>query len=350
MKKTTPKKKAPAKPEARKKAKTPKAPKPVSPAALAKAEEVKAGEKRGEQIMLASNRGFELSHKYMEKTVLGIESLLGDRFRVSESGLKVTSGPPLTETEAARAVATLAEVTERGDAVRGTSMLALGDLIVYVKKTFGDKAGGELIEQAVSVVGRSKHTVQEAERVVAAFPLEGRPKGLSYTHLQILKDAKGSGEVTPAKLSKIIETVQEGEVVSTIIMDGKKKDQRKALSCAKTKSLINEAKGKPEGSKPPKKKKSKEAEGLKGYLYVFLEDSNQVFVTGELDKEACASGLYTVIDLDGACVLSEKGHLYAAIKPLPVKAAPAEPEKAKPRKKEKEEAPAPAADADEMPE
>lgn len=295
-----------------------------------KVAEQKQQEKRGHELMLASSKGFALSHAYLDSSVDAIGKLMGDKFKVTLEGLSVKG--KLTEVEAAKAVATLAEVTERGDIVRGTSMLALGDLVVGVKAQLGEQEGDELINQAVSLVGRSKHTCQEAERVAIAFPHSGRPKGLSYTHLQILKDAKGSGEVAPAKLSQIIETVQEGEVVATVIIDGKKKEQRKPLSVKATKKLLDEARGK-NGDKPSAKSKPKGTISG-GYLYTELEDANSVFHSEELDQEAVKSKDYSIVSLNDGSVLDDKGHLYAKVQPLPVKKVVKE-AKAEPKKDEK---------------
>lgn len=322
-------------------------------AASLKAQHAEESNKRGHEIALASSRGYALSHAYADDAVDRIGKVLGDRFKVTEGGLSVV-GKKLTELEAAKAIATLAEVTERGDVIRGTSMLAFGDLIVVVEETFGEKQGGELVEQAVSILGKSKHTVQEARRIALAFPKGERPKGLTYSHYALLKDAKGSGEVTPAKLSKIIETIQEGEVVSTVIIDGKKKEQRKPLTCAATKRLINEAKGKPEKPSKPDKPHLKEQapayEGLTGFLYILLEDTNEVFTSMELDHDALKSGDYAIIDLQGSSVVGPKGELYCLVKPLPVKEAePEKTESAKPEKKTKSKPEPKAKVEDEMP-
>lgn len=303
-----------------------------------KAKEQTQKEERGEKLMLASSQGFALSHAYLDNSVGAMGQLLGDKFKVSINGLSVHG--KLTEVEAAKAVATLAEVTERGDVVRGTAMMALGDLVVFVKDSFGENEGDELIQQAVSVLGKGKHSVQESERIARAFPKGERPKGLSWSHLQSLKDGKNSG-VTDSKLNKIIETVQEGEVVSTLIIDGKKKEQRKPLSVAATRKLIAEAKGKPEKPSKPKASKPKEVDPDQHvFLYINSEDTDEIYSTVGVDLGVLKADKHIVLDLTDMTVLKPNGSIHMMIKERKVEAQTSEekpePEKPKAEKPKKE--------------
>ncbi len=162
--------------------------------------------------------------------------MLGKKFDVRSNGASIKKGVQLTELEAAKAVATMAEITERSDTVRGTAMLVLGGIVLGVKEQFGDEAGERIVQQAVSVTGKSKHSCGDAERVVRwanGIFKEDVPVGLSYSHLQECKnysqDKSGNPTIEAAEVRKIAKKVQAGKAAKAITEDmesrGKKKIQ-----------------------------------------------------------------------------------------------------------------------------
>lgn len=282
--------------------------------AAAAAQQAKAeaeATKRGELIIKASMEGHALSKDYEQNTVGVISDMLGKKFEVRTNGGGIKDGVKLTELEAAKAVSTMAEITERNDTVRGIAMLVLGGIVIDIKKQFGEDAGEYLIQQAVSVTGKSKHSCGDSERVVGwakkVFKDEV-PEGLSYTHLQELKnysqDKGGNAVIEAGEVRKIAKKVQEGKVVSPKLSttNGKVVEQRKILSCAETRDLLKEARG----DKPSAPSKTGK------YFYVDTS-SGEVFKSKGLDKEAAKSGDYIVIDAKGDNVMSAKGTVYASI-------------------------------------
>lgn len=301
--------------------------------AKAKVEEAKAMEretqaKRGELIALASAQGHELSRSYEQSTVDTLGQMLGKKWEVSLGGASLKDGAELTEVEAAKAVATLAEITERNDTVRSTTMLALGGVIISIKDQFGSEAGDRLIQQTVSVTGKSKHTVQDAERVMewarSVFKDDHDAiAGLSYTHLQELKngsqDRKGNLTIKPAELRKIVKKVKDGKVVAA----GKKAsgepiEQRKVLSCAETRELLVEAGGGEKVDKKKSKDKGKKSEAIAPqvdpdkHLFLYIdEDLNFKHSFGLVRSMLGLDGLI-VIDATDLTILNGDGAIHCA--------------------------------------
>ncbi len=309
-----------------------------------KAKEATAKAKRGELIAMASVEGHELSRSYEQSTVDVLGQMLGKKFEVTLGGASIKSGEELSEAEAAKAVATLAEVTERNDTVRSTTMLALGGVVIGIKKQFGEEAGDRLIQQTVSLIGKSKHTIQEAERVVewanSVFKNDHEAiGGLTYTHLQELKngsrDQKGNPTIEPAELRKIVKKVREGKSVAAgKKADGSKIEQRKVLSCAETRELLVEAGG---GKKKSKAKKSKTSKDEGEHLFFYVSDNGDVKWSTGLNLAIAKAGNHLIINATDKTVINDKGSLEFQIRELePENVVPIqEPAKAEPAKAEK---------------
>lgn len=303
------------------------------------AEEEEKEKEQHNLIVAEASKGYQLAQAYGDNAASALEKLLGKKFHVTNTGLTIAEGAKLSEAEATRAIATLAEVSERNQVVGTTTQYALGDLIVSLRSSAGDEAADRIIEQAVSVTGKSKHTVQEAERMVEwcnkVFKDEPRPDNLTPTHMSELRQGsqtrQGEPLITPAKLRKIIEKVVEGTVTGTGIVDGKEVEQRKPLPCAEVRSLLNEAKGvKPKTQSSNGDGKTHEAEETTeapakaaGFLYISDWEAAP-FHSDKLDKDALeevdADGSYKyglVIDLAKGCSLNRKGKKLHAFAPLP---------------------------------
>jgi len=204
----------------------------------------------GTAIAAASSRGFAKSHLYLDTVVADIGKLVGDKFTVDSKGLALNAGETLDETQAGDLISTCAELTERSDTIVSLTMSVLGDAVVLVKDQFGVEAGERLIEQAVSIMGKSKHSIRDAEMVARAIPYEDRPDGLTFSHLRLLAGAltpRDPALAIPAStLSKIVDAVQDGTVVGRVQVDGKEVVQRKVLPVAAMRDMLKQAKGKPE--------------------------------------------------------------------------------------------------------
>lgn len=286
--------------------------------------EEEAAAKHGEMIAIEAGKGFALSRTYADNAVHGLSKALGNKFEVSSTGLNIKPDSQLTEAEATRAISTLAEVSEQNQVLGTTTMLALGDLIHIMRSQLGDDVADNLIHQAVSLTGRSKHTVQDAERVVEfcneVFKDNPRPENLTPTHYQELKnnsrDRQGKPTIPAGKLRSIIKKVSEGSVVASFTLaDGTEVEQRKPLSCAETRRLLNEAKGiTDEEEKGEKESKEPASKGLKGFLYIPYAEPTAIKHSDELDKAALkeidttdGSPAYMVIDLCKKAVLKPTG-------------------------------------------
>lgn len=291
------------------------------------------GQKRSHALSVAGATGAALSLKFVESTVDALQRVVGKKFVVTPTGLKVADGvKEISELDAAKLIASLAETTEREDTVRTTINFALGDAIHAVRLSLGEEAGDKLIEQVVSEHGKGKHTVQDTARVVewvdAVWEFDERPVGLSFTHFaegkNYSRDKSGKVMIQKAKVKSIFEKVVEGEVVASgTKADGTPFEQRKVLSCAKLRELLKAArpdKEKPEeeDEKDEEKDEPKEKEAvLFGFTYMDYNDPSSVTFTEELDgdlltaKADDGTPAYLVFDLGNKSVLKPNGKVWA---------------------------------------
>lgn len=262
-------------------------------------------DKFGAMVLKESSQGHALSVAFAQDVPRQLNKLLGKKFHVTATGLSVVDGSKITEADAARAIATLAETSERASTVGTTTMLALGDLVLAIRTSLGDELADNLIQQTVSITGKSKHTIQDAERTAQwaneVFKDQPRPENLTPTHWQEFKnysrDRDGKVTIPAGKVRSIMAKVAEGKVVGKGIEDGKEVEQRKPLSCAETRELLKEARGDDKNPKPSPKKKTEatQAPAASGYSkdeyvapdgFLYVQDTENVYWSEELEDDA----------------------------------------------------------------
>lgn len=285
--------------------------------AKAKADEEKAEaakEQEGKAIILAAHEGSKLSVGVVGNTVNWLQEAVGDKFVVSQTGLKVAKGATPSTEDMARIISGLSQTDGNMDAAKMTVMWSLGDALALAKKTLGDEdAYDRLVENAVSEFGKAKHTIQQAVRVAEFFPTSHRDvPGWTYTHFQeCMNYAEGFKDINDlyglmAKLSKGKD--------ATITVDKKKLSASVPLSCAELRAELQEktGKAKPSGSnggtKPTYPK----------YIYVSCVDGKiEAVSSDDCSMEACASGEFTVIDVKLNALIDKDGNCGRHLKPLP---------------------------------
>lgn len=295
-----------------------------------KAAAAKEKAKRGEIIVLAAERGIALADAMLDNFAAGMQKALGKNVHVTSMGLELSDGvESLSEDEFSEGISTLARTTDNADKLKASSSFALGDLCNLALASGMD--GDEIIQQAVRLKGKSKHTVQEAMRIARLIPLNKRVPGLTFTHWQTLCSYN---EVSEAKKEKILENifVQEAEVVTP---SGKKLPPRKEpKSCRELKEELQKA----AGIKPASERKAPPAK--LGAKYVFIDtEGGEVHFNEEFSSKAVNAG-YIALDIERMNVLTKDGKVYASITQLPkdlqdeeVVEEPKKPEPAKPAKK-----------------
>lgn len=305
----------------------------------------KAAEKFGEMIVRESSKGHALSVAFSNSVTENLQRVLGKKFTVTATGLSIQDGAKVTEAEAVRAVATLSESSEKASTIGTTTMLALGDLVLTIRAQLGDDVADKLIQQAVSITGKSKHTIQDAERVVkwanTVFEGHERPANLTPTHWQEAKnyaqDREGNPTIPAEEVRSILEVVATGKVVGKGVVDGQPVDQMKPLSCAEERDLLKKARGDTSPKPTPKGKKAKAkaaaapqandpASGGGDYLapkgFLYIQDFDNIFHTEDLSEEALAaedegSSRFIVVDLEEMVILAPNGKPHKAIGDLP---------------------------------
>lgn len=277
-------------------------------------DEEDAQKKQGQLIVLASEEGAAKAQKFELATVSAMQGLVGNKFVASEFGLTVAEGVTLTPKDMSETVRVLADGSEGLNKVRSKFLTNLGDSVNIAHKLWGEEEGDNIIAQAIREDGQGKHMVMQSGPVMAyidtLYPEQkDRPTGLSFTHLQELKNygkkKDGSNAIAPAKVRSIA-----------------KKAVDEKLSCADMRDLLKAAR--PQEEKPLGEEGEGEATEVASttkelFGFVFIECAKVYdravppLFREELDddllkeKEEDGSPRYLVLDLKNKACLTQKG-------------------------------------------
>lgn len=256
-------------------------------------------------IILAAPKGVEVAEKFTEVGLDGLNSMVkrvsNGCFEATATGLKLVKGAEPEAKDFAFLIGALANSSEGLDRVKASVTWAMGDAVLAIKTGFPDEAD-EMVQQVVSVLGKQKHTIREAEKLAREWKPEDRMPELTATHHQELSNYRHL--IPKAKFEKIIEEVLEGEIDNSLkLSNGKEIEQRKPLSCAKTRKLLQEAAGRSKdkddgGNNEPVKHEKP------GFLYID-PSTGELFFHKEFAPKAVPS--LKVVDLEALCLVGEDG-------------------------------------------
>jgi hypothetical protein len=323
-------------------------------------QEEAARNKRGEALALAVQKGGAIAQAYTDSVKAGIQKVVGKKFVSDETGLRVEEGVKLTEADLAAAISGLSNSSSMLNTASASVGWNLGDLVILTRE-FPD--GDSLVEQAVALTGKDKHTVRETERLCEFFPHDRRHGDLTMTHhMEVfnyskVKDADGKRVLTDAKLFGVLDKAAKGEKITDIdTASGEEIVIYKPWSCAQLRKHLQELTGK----KKPQKEESEDGGGdescdepkeKKGFLYI--DGEFNIFHHGTMPDEAVDPQVFLVIDLDTGECFAAGERTPTEVQELPAEYLPADeqpaPKAKKTKKVKKEEAPEPEDGGDENP-
>lgn len=264
---------------------------------------------RGKTVAMATGVGYAKSEALIDAAMDDLQHVIGDKFKITATGLTSVKGSSFTEVDFANVIATLASGSEVISRIGNSICWSLGDAILLARKTLGESVADTMVEQVIESSGRQKHTVVDALRIAEKFPASKRYKELSFTHHQEL--ANYEKRIDPEKLQVIIEVTLTGENTREIVTpSGKKIKQARPLSCAKMRKALQEAAGATDEAEPGNKKKTPpKPSSSKGAGFIFIMSNGDDVFRGE-DCSADDLGRDDVayaIDISRMVVLNLKG-------------------------------------------
>ncbi len=282
----------------------------------AKEQQAAAQKQRGVLIVKSAESGRALSrHIAGEGFVDGVSHALGKKWEVTSVGLDIAEGAKITEEDASKALAMLADLNSATGQMQRVSTFAIGDLCLIIKAAFPN-TGEDLITNVIREVGREKHTCMQAMRVSEFFPKDKRNERLSFTHHQeamnyLAKDGKPEGGWSRIEKAFKDAIIEEGPVIE---VEGVKSPKRKeAISVAEFRTKLREATGKGGDSNGASKPDT---------LYYVNSETGEVFKSEGVDTKACKSGDYVVVNASKGFVVGGDGKKFADILPLRQKEEP----------------------------
>lgn len=321
------------------------------------ADRAKEDEKRKEQKVkewnISLGKGEAIAVEYTNTGVTALQTLLGDKFVAGVTGLKVRSDKGvITEDDILTSFKTLLGSHEGLKKVEATIGWELGDLINFTYEKFGDSAATDMITHATALAGRSKHTVQESQRLCNFLKEEDdhRRANLPWTHHQKILNNKGfleklcstdpSKKDAPLKegamkqvITAILDFAVDGPVESTHVdSKGNKVEFKKHRTVKEIDEFIKKLD--PEYKKEEKKeeKKDKEEKEEKGaqstekkansLVIYFMADTATFYVSDKIHQKACSAqdngaGIFYVIDTMSLKEIASDGSELATIEQLP---------------------------------
>lgn len=288
---------------------------------------------RGEKMELARMKGVEIGEAYRDTAVAGIQQIVGKKFVVDATGLQTPDGQiKISEAELVAAVSGLATAGSNLDNVKASVIWVQGDLVNLMSTL---PRGEELIEQAIAVSGKDKHTVRQAQRLAAWIPHEKRIASLTATHhmeafnYSKVTDENGKRVFTDKKIFDVLADAAKGEkIVSVNKANGEEKEIYKPISCAELRKKFQDLCGikkrdkKVEEAEPTQTEgdedegptgKVSEPEKKNGYLY-FSPDFIP-FWSEEVSTIHIASG-YTCVCMTSMMTIDEDGNEGARVENL----------------------------------
>lgn len=239
------------------------------------------------ELVMATQRGMAKSEIAVKESTAVVGHVLGPNFEVSEMGLQLTEGAEPTEQEYTEAVAFLAKNSEDLDRVKMSVIWNLGDLCLLA-----EQAGllHQVVDNAVKVAGKSKHTVMQSIKLCRHFPREKRIPGFSATHHQEVMNYSGNFEDKPEILDKVIENSFRDSGWEIITPDDRVISQKEAVSCAELRANLQEACG--------KKPKEEPKYGRTKFLYIDRTDPECIYKSDDLNMEALDRDEFVVVSLE----------------------------------------------------
>ena len=160
----------------------------------------------------------KLGQLLTERACSDLEQAIGQHFTVEGLGLTIAEGATPDRADFGRGISFLSEIPGMAQTIAVKAGFFLGDLILLARQRFGDEAAEDLIGEVCQATSKTRHTVQEAERISRGLVLGERVEGLTHSHHAVLIEAKRA--LTSEQVLEFVEWIKDGHKQGVLTASG----------------------------------------------------------------------------------------------------------------------------------